>query len=220
MVTLNEQNKININVENYFATQIFYCDASSYLNIVNNVADDFLNKTKKTEELNEIWPVYMTENIYNDLRIKDFVSFIGNTAWDILKSQGYNMQNKNVSFTEMWIQEHHKTSSMEQHSHGRGAQIVGFYCLNGEEGHPRILFHDPRLLKTQIELSQENETIVSNASNLINFMPKPGMLIFTNSWLAHSFSRNSSNKPFKFIHFNIVVNDLESISQQCEAEII
>jgi len=31
------------------------------------------------------------------------------------------------------------------------------------------------------------------------------MLMFANSWLAHSFTRNASDKPMRFIHFNLSV---------------
>jgi hypothetical protein len=43
------------------------------------------------------------------------------------------------------------------------------------------------------------------ASQLINFEPKPGILFFTNAWLAHSFTRHASDKPLKFVHFNLTV---------------
>jgi hypothetical protein len=43
------------------------------------------------------------------------------------------------------------------------------------------------------------------ASRLINFKPEPGMLIFTNSWLAHSFTRHAAKKPIQFVHFNLAV---------------
>jgi hypothetical protein len=44
---------------------------------------------------------------------------------------------------------------------------------------------------------------VTFASNAINFTPKAGLLIFTNAWLPHSFSRHEADAPIKFIHFNV-----------------
>ena len=49
---------------------------------------------------------------------------------------------------------------------------------------------------------QANATI---ASKMINFEPKPGLMIFSNAWLAHSFTRHASEKPIKFVHFNLTV---------------
>jgi hypothetical protein len=43
------------------------------------------------------------------------------------------------------------------------------------------------------------------ASKMINFTPKPGMMIFANSWLSHSFTRHAADKPIKFVHFNLTV---------------
>ena len=57
---------------------------------------------------------------------------------------------------------------------------------------------------------------------MINFVPKEGQLMFTNSWLPHSFTKNQSKKPIRFIHFNIAVAQAQQ-NQCCEkpqAEII
>jgi hypothetical protein len=47
--------------------------------------------------------------------------------------------------------------------------------------------------------------MVTPASNAIHFSPKPGLLMFANSWLPHSFGRHAANKPLKFVHFNVSV---------------
>jgi hypothetical protein len=57
-------------------------------------------------------------------------------------------------------------------------------------------------------------------SNMINIEPKEGMLIFTNSWLAHSFSRNASNKNMQFIHFTVTPQQINNIVASSNAEII
>jgi hypothetical protein len=41
---------------------------------------------------------------------------------------------------------------------------------------------------------------------MINFKPQPGMMMFAPAWLAHSFGRNASKKPFRFVHFNLTVH--------------
>ena len=50
-------------------------------------------------------------------------------AWDMLDRQGFEMSSVVARVGEMWMQEHHTGSSMEQHVHGFGVQIVGFYFL-------------------------------------------------------------------------------------------
>jgi uncharacterized protein (TIGR02466 family) len=159
---------------------------------------------RKKNKIDKIHPVLMTGNYYNDPRIADFASFIGSTAWNILTEQGYAMDQYVMSFTEMWTQEHYKQSSMDQHTHGNGAQIVGFYFLEVPENSSRVVFHDPRIAKTMIDLPQRNMNDATLASQAINFEPNPGMLMFANSWLAHSFTRHGSSKPIKFVHFNLM----------------
>ena len=116
----------------------------------------------------------------------------------------------------MWTQEHYKHSSMEQHVHGYGAQIVGFYFLEVPEGSSRVIFHDPRAGKVQNDLPERDPNNASIASRMINFEPKPGLLMLTNSWLAHSFTRHASDKPIKFVHFNLNVQPANAASPAAE----
>jgi len=67
------------------------------------------------------------------------------------------------------------------------------------------MFHDPRGGKVQINLPETDMSNATPASNTINFAPEPGMLIISNAWLPHSFGRHGSEKPIKFVHFNLSV---------------
>lgn len=125
------------------------------------------------------------------------------------------MEDKAMTFLEMWTQEHYKRSAMEQHVHNGGAQIVGFYFLEVPENSSLVVFHDPRIAKTMIDLPQSDQTQATVASSLINFEPRPGLLIFSNAWLAHSFTRHGSDKPLKFVHFNLATQ--QSPIQTCPA---
>jgi hypothetical protein len=153
----------------------------------------------------------MSGSYFEDPRIEDFVSFVGGTAWNILNEQGYTMQDNATIFTEMWTQEHHKHSLMEQHVHGYGAQIVGFYFLEVPDDTTRVMFYDPRAGKVQIDLPEQDSTLATLASKVINFTPKPGLLLFTNAWLAHAFTRHANDKPVKFVHFNLNVGTAPSM---------
>jgi hypothetical protein len=147
----------------------------------------------------------MTESLLSDERLKEFASYIANTAWNILDSQGYNMDELNTFFTEMWCQEHYKHSGMDQHVHNFGSQIIGFYFIECPEKKSKVVFHDPRPGKVQIDLPQKNESEVTISSAMVNFEATPGTFMFTNAWLPHSFTRNESDEPVKFIHFNLTV---------------
>jgi hypothetical protein len=94
---------------------------------------------------------------------------------------------------------------MEQHTHKFGSQIIGFYFLETPENCSKLLVHDPRPAKMIIGLDEINSNEATEASDIVNFIPEPGLLVFTNGWLPHSFSRHESEEPIKFVHFNIGV---------------
>ena len=213
-----------LQVAHHFPCPIYLIERPDFLETVNAVSEENLEARRKEGDLNEIYPVYMTNNFYGDPRMAEFCEFVGATAWNILNEQGYDMQNMAVSFTEMWTQEHHKHSAMDAHVHGFGSQIVGFYFLETPEDGSRVVFHDPRSAKVQIDLPERDMSAATPASKAINFTPKPGLMIFANSWLSHSFTRHAADKPIKFVHFNLTVIPTPATNNACDippaAEII
>ena len=194
-----------LQVAYHFPCPIYIIERPDFLEAVNAVSEEALGVVKKERDLNELYPVHMTGSYYADPRVAGFSEFVGATAWNILNEQGYAMQDKAVQFTEMWTQEHHKHSAMDAHVHGFGSQIVGFYFLETPEDCSRVVFHDPRAGKVQIDLPEQDMSTATPASKMINFTPKPGMMIFANSWLMHSFTRHAAELPIKFVHFNLTV---------------
>jgi uncharacterized protein (TIGR02466 family) len=162
-------------------------------------------KRKEVKKLNEIYPLIMTDNLHTDPRMADLAAFIGQTAWNILDGQGYMMQNLSTYFTEFWCQEHHKHSAMEQHVHGFGSQLVGFYFIDVPKNSSVVLFHDPKAGKVQANLPEKDMNQATYASNIINFVAEDGLCMFAPAWLAHSFTRHAADKPMRFIHFNVSI---------------
>ena len=210
-----------LQVAHHFPCPIYIIERPDFLETLNTVSEEALKVQRMTQKLDEIYPVYMSGNYFADPRIVEFSQFVGATGWNILNEQGYAMQNKAVTFTEMWTQEHHKHSAMDAHVHGFGSQIVGFYFLEAPENGSRLVFHDPRSAKVQIDLPEQNMEMATPASKMINFTPKPGMMIFANSWLAHSFTRHAAELPIKFVHFNLtVVHQQQTFAMSPAAEIV
>lgn len=192
-----------IQVEYYFPCPIYVIERPDFLKIVNTVSEEALDVQRRERKFDEIYPVYMTQNYFADSRLAEFSQFVGDTAWNILNEQGYSMQDMAVSFIEMWTQEHYKHSAMDAHVHGYGSQIVGFYFLETPEKCSKLCFHDPRAGKVQIDLPEQDIRTATPVSKIISFIPKPGTMIFANSWLMHSFTRHSADNPIKFVHFNL-----------------
>lgn len=198
-----EQKQEFVQANIYFPTIIYQIEKPEFLEPVGRIAEDALVEVRKDKPLNEIYPLHMTGNLYDKPDIIPFQYYVGGTAQNLLNEQGYNLDGVEPYFSEMWCQEHFKHSGMEQHTHGAGSQIVGFYFLECPENCSRVVFHDPRPGKVQVSWAEKDMTQATVASNSINFVPKPGLLMFANAWLPHSFSRHEADQPIKFIHFNI-----------------
>ena len=194
-----------LQVAYHFPCPIYIIERPDFLEVVSTVSEEALEPRRKERKLDDIYPLYMTDSYFGDPRMAGFTEFIGATAWNILNEQGYAMQDKAVSFMDMWTQEHYKHSAMDAHVHGFGTQITGFYFLETPEDCSRVVFHDPRAGKMQIDLPEQDMGMATPASKMINFTPKPGMMIFANAWLAHSFTRHAAELPIKFVHFNLAV---------------
>ena len=218
---MEKENKLIL--ETYFSTPIYTISKPEFIDSVKKVSKKKLKAVKKEIGFNKDYPVIMSDNFFDHPKLEEFSSFIAQTSWSILSSQGYDVNNMGITFNEMWTQEHHRGSYMEQHTHRFGSQIVGFYFLSVPSDAPRVLFYDPRQGAVQAKLPENDTTKLSLASSVVNFEPKKGLFIFTNSWLAHSFNKNLSKKPFRFVHFNLTTTPLENNKQtkeEPEVEII
>lgn len=205
------KNPNTLMVENHFPSSVYFIERPEFLETARFVSKEYLNQAKKEKENNpnrdkladKLFPVVMSSSFMHDERIRDLVLYIGKTCWNILSDQGYAMLDQEVYFQEFWAQEHHMRSANEEHVHGYGCQMTGFYILDAPEESSRISVFDPRPGKKQINLPEGNMEKVTYASLQANYIPKPGTLYFLNSWLPHGFSRHGSEKPLKFIHFNL-----------------
>jgi hypothetical protein len=94
---------------------------------------------------------------------------------------------------------------MDYHVHGENNQLNGFYVINTQEESCKLLIHEPRSSKNILSLPIKPGENLTLAHNMVNYAPKAGDLIITNSWLPHSFTRNRSENAFEFVHININV---------------
>lgn len=204
----------------YFATPIYVTQQPQFLETVKGIAADSLKKVHGKKKPDKIYPVLMSGNMLEDERIAPFAEFVGSTAWNILSSQGFAMDGFSTTFTELWCQEHYQTSSMDYHSHPGGNFIVGFYFLDVPDGAPPAVIHDPRPGRIMMSLPEADPAQATLASTMINFKPQPGMMMFAPAWLAHSFGRNTSKEPFRFVHFNLTVQQTAPAFCPAPAEVI
>lgn len=198
----------------YFPSNVYMIKLPQYLEVLRAVSAENMKVAREAaaaatpNPLEEIYPVSMTGTYANDPRVQEFAQYVSRTAWNILQSQGANMQPLFTVFMDMWTQEHRKGSSMDTHIHPHGAHITAFYFLDCPENGCQIGLHDPRPGKVATTLPPVDMNQLSDISEAVYLRPEEGMLLLTNSWLPHSFTRNASDDPCRFIHMNlgVVVN--------------
>jgi uncharacterized protein (TIGR02466 family) len=192
-----------------FASMVYTIKKPEFLDATMAVSDEMLAKAKSARPMNDTYPFVMSDSMIGNERTLPLEQFIAESAWAILDNQGYRMDQFGTYVSEFWVQEHFKYSGMEQHVHPYGVAISGFYFLTAPQGGSVIELHDPRPGKVQASLPIKEQTQVRDANNMLHITPEPGLMVFSNAWLPHSFTRNSSNDPVKFIHFNVSVRPAE-----------
>lgn len=202
-----------------FPTHVYRAEAPHLLGEVSSCADDFLRSPAAARYDDDGLPLTQTENFFNDERAALFCEFVAYRCWKILEEQGFVMEHLHVHFSEMWAQEHRKGSFMEPHTHTHGSVLCGFYFLETPEGSPQAAFYDPRPGKVQSNFGEKQSKQAIYAHDKIQIPVKAGDLVITNSWLGHGFSPNRADKPFKFVHFNVVLQHAPPIALP-EAEIV
>lgn len=188
-----------------FASMVYTIQKPEFLTDAIVASDQLLEEARAAKAMNETYPFVMSNSMIGNERTLALEKFIAESAWAILDNQGYQMDQFLTFVSELWAQEHFRFSGMEQHVHPYGVAISGFYFLTAPEGGSVIELHDPRPGKVQASLPLKNQNKVSEANNMLNITPQPGLMVFSNAWLPHSFTRNTSNDPVKFIHFNVSV---------------
>jgi len=190
---------------NFFPSPVYIVDAPEFLPAVQVVAGEYLKDIKANKtDFDPLYPV-QTDGFFHEPVLGEFTQYIAQTAWTILRDQGFAMEDKGTYFREMWAQECNQYQGHDEHVHTHGDQISGFYFFDAPEGASTVLIHDPRPGKLQINLEEADKAVVTDASAAAMFIPKPGQMFFINSWLPHSITRNPTTTPTRLVHFNLTV---------------
>ena len=200
-----------------FQSAIYRTEAPQYLDLLNLICDPFIVEAKKKtapqivsreakagKDIGDIGLSYHTENLMKQAELYQFRRFIKSTSENILDAQGYDLKDYDIKFKEMWCQEfanqgggHHDT-----HIHWNN-HISGFYFLKCSDRTSAPLFHDPRAGKMMTQLPEKDRNVVTLATEKVLLRPKPGTVMFFNSYLPHQFAVDNGVDPFRFIHFNL-----------------
>jgi len=200
---INDDNFNNLTLDYIFSTIISRYKAPEFLYDVRSVFNNYIKQSEILHGIDEIYPCIMTESMIGEDQTINFEKFIADLSWEILKRQGYGVDNFYTQVLSMFGQSHKRTSGMEAHNHGSGAYLTGLYFIDTPLDSCRVSFQDPKHIKASSGLIEADYNIVTPATNILNFAVEPGELIITNSWLQHSITRNRNILPFNFVHFTI-----------------
>lgn len=209
----------------FFSNCVYVEEDNFWLNYLNKLSDPYINKAVENNKKlffdnKDFGLVHHSGPLMNDINFLDFIKFISKKSYSILDEQGYDLKDYSLTLTELWVQEFSKEGGGYHsiHTHWNG-HVSGFYFLKCSDKTSFPVFHDPRPGKMMIQLPEKDKTKITDASEKIPFIPKPGTFIFFNSYLGHEFVVDHGVEPFRFIHFNIqaipkqlINNDIKRIS--------
>ena len=198
-------------IYNYFNTTIwseqkpeFSKSLTKATNKYIKAARNFPEAKKHIKEFGDFGRSYHSTPLTVDNDFRDFRDYIGQKSWEYLDHQGFDMQQYQTMFSELWVQEFAKKGGGHHSAHVHWNQHVsGFYFLKAGEKTSLPVFHEPRTGARSTKLKMKDQKGVLAGSELIHFKPTPGTLIIFPGYLEHEFSVDFGIEPFRFIHWNI-----------------
>jgi len=213
----------------YFQSHVYTVNKPDWVSDIDKACDIHIEREKGNKEeylkhRREAWgeklwkekgdfgTVYHSDSrLLEDPKLNHFVDYCGTTACQILDSQGFDISEHTPFFTSMWVQEFPKFGGGFHNTHiHENDHISGFYYLRCSERTSLPVFHDPRPGAIQSALPEKDSSKITYASKSVHYNPKPGTLIFFNSYMPHEYKLDAGIDDFRFIHFNIqfIKNDI------------
>ena len=192
----------------YFKTPIWIEEKPEFIKSLNKASNEYIKAAKKREKEYikkhcDLGRSYHSTPLTMDNRFLDFRNYIGQKSWEFLDWCGFDMQQYQTMFSELWVQEFAKKGGGHHtlHTHWNG-HMSGFYFLKASEKTPMPMFEDPRPGNIMNLLPEKNKTDITYATSQIHYKVKPGRMIFFPSYMPHQYSVDMGYEPFRFIHWN------------------
>ena len=198
-------------INNYFSTPIWFEEKPEFVKSLNKASDKYIKASKKMPEskkylkdFGDFGRSWHSTPLTQDNDFLDLRNYIGQKSWEFLDHSGFDMQQYQTMFSEMWVQEFSKKGGGHHSAHVHWNQHVsGFYFLKVNEKTSYPIFHEPRTGARATKLKMKNQKGIWPGTELVNFRPKPGTLIIFPGYLEHEYAVDHGKAPFRFIHWNI-----------------
>jgi hypothetical protein len=94
----------------FFKTPIYVEGKPEFLKSLNKASDKYIKDAKKKEKehikkYGDFGISYCSPTLTIDNNFRDFRDYIGLKSWEFLDSQGFDMQQYTIMFTELCVQE-------------------------------------------------------------------------------------------------------------------
>jgi uncharacterized protein (TIGR02466 family) len=201
--------------QEYFKSPVYNERKPEWVDHLNNLCDPYIIQARKDQEKNnterlklgyknDIGMTYHSGPLEADSNFNEFHSYIASRSRWILDDMGYDMNNYNLIYTESWVQEFSFNGAGHHwfHTHSN-SHISGFYFLKASQKTSRPMFQDPRTAHVPLKLKEKDSSKVTNANDIVNYTPEPGMLILFPAYLSHAYAVDHGIEPFRFIHINM-----------------
>jgi len=193
----------------FFSSGFYLEEDISWVDSLNKFSDDYISKAFENNKKNfinnkDFGLSHHSEPLTNDFNFNEFSKFILKRSFSLLENQGYCLKDYSLILNDLWVQEFSKEGGGNHNTHVHSNNHVsGFYFLKCSDKTSYPVFHDPRPGKLMNQLPEKNKKEITDASEKVPFLPKPGTFIFFNSYIEHEFVVDHGIDPFRFIHFNI-----------------
>ena len=136
-----------LNKSDYFSCPVYTIEKPEWVSKIDKACDKHIKEAYKREKpkqqqrkkdlgtkhynaVKDHGMSYHSGPIERDPALKEFVDYCGNTAWNILDGQGFDMTKYTMYFTECWVQEFSKNGGGHHNTHIHSDNhISGFYYL-------------------------------------------------------------------------------------------
>jgi uncharacterized protein (TIGR02466 family) len=201
--------------QEYFKSPVYNERRPEWVDNLNKLCDPYIAQARKDQEennkkrltvgyKNDIGQTYHSSPLEPDPNFAEFHRYMATKARWVLDDMGYDVEKYNLIYTESWVQEFSLNGAGHHwfHTHSNN-HISGFYFLKASDKTSRPMFQDPRTAHVPLKLKEKNSNNVSNANDIINYTPEPGMLMLFPAYLSHAYQVDHGLEPFRFIHINM-----------------
>jgi uncharacterized protein (TIGR02466 family) len=201
--------------QEYFKSPVYNERRPEWVDNLNKLCDPYIAQARKDQEennkkrltvgyKNDIGQTYHSGPLEPDPNFAEFHRYMATKARWVLDDMGYDVEKYNLIYTESWVQEFSLNGAGHHwfHTHSNN-HISGFYFLKASDKTSRPMFQDPRTAHVPLKLKEKNSNNVSNANDIINYTPEPGMLMLFPAYLSHAYQVDHGLEPFRFIHINM-----------------